>query len=181
MNKILNSRSNCVGVELKKAGGSSGFSSDEEDDFDDSTTDSPSPHDDPADLSTSSLLASSLLGKRPAGGGLLAAFGGQEGPLGTPALNPILLNMMMTMNPAFLGMLQLQQQQQPQLAAAAAAPSLAATPPATPATGSAPKRSRLMIDEILNLKTAKDERHSASPASAASSGATDQSPNTSTG
>ncbi|GMR56522.1 hypothetical protein PMAYCL1PPCAC_26717, partial [Pristionchus mayeri] len=174
-------KSNVTGVELKKVGGSLGLSSDdEEDDFDGSSTDSPSPHGDPTDLSASNLLASSLLGKRPTPGSL-PPFGGQEG--GPPAFNPLLLNMMMSMNPGMLGLLP---QLMPQFAAANAAAAAAAgrlpTPPSTPATAP-PKRSRLLIDEILNLKTGtvrEEERHSASPTSAASSGVSDQSPNTST-
>ncbi|GMS79076.1 hypothetical protein PENTCL1PPCAC_1251, partial [Pristionchus entomophagus] len=193
---------NVTGVELKKVGGSVGLSSDDEDDdFDDSTTDSPSPHDDPvADLSTTSLL-----GRRPAPGslppfagalGLLGAGPGAEGS----AFNPMLLQMMMGMAGGgaggLFGMLpQLQQLAAANAAAAAAAASAASptsagrlpTPPITPATSTTtPKRSRLMIDEILNMKTSsagskeEAERHSASPASAASSGTTsDQSPTTS--
>ncbi|GMT10414.1 hypothetical protein PFISCL1PPCAC_1711, partial [Pristionchus fissidentatus] len=171
-------KSNVIGVELKKAGGSDGLSSDDEDDFDDSTTDSPSPHEDPSDLSHS-LLASSLLGKRPSPSSL--PFPSLLSQDGLPFNPMVFLMNMLPSNPGLLSLM-------PQLAAANAAAAAQSsppaatrlpTPPSTPA-GTGPKRSKLSIDEILNLKTTKEDRHSASPASASSSSVTDQSPTTST-
>ncbi|EYC31575.1 hypothetical protein Y032_0004g2224 [Ancylostoma ceylanicum] len=126
-------KQNVIGVELKKTCGSDGSDSEDENEFDDSMTDSPSPIDEPKDLSLRPSFTTDRLLEPP-------SF----------PMNPALF----LFNPAFL-------QMQQQLAASQFSTlplpvSRSSSPPPAP-----PKRNKLSIDEILDLKP--DVKPCASP------------------